>query len=203
MSRDATISFGTSVCTTSIFSFACSPCLGSFVPNGHSLALIRPLMAIFLRPYGRAPSRRCFLWPCGCAPSRRYFLQPCGCAPSRQYRFTIRLTAIIDFFFRLTAILFNPPHGGASRQFFFSRLVAVPQGKSFSPALRRRLTAILFLPPCSGASRGFFFSRLAGAPHGDSFSPALLRRLTAILFLPPHGGTSPGKILLITHQGFL
>jgi hypothetical protein len=69
-------------------------------------------------------------------------------------------------------ILSIPSCGGASWQFFFSRLAAAPYGDSFYPALRRHLTAILFNPPHSGASRRFFFFRLTAAPISNSFYPA-------------------------------
>jgi hypothetical protein len=74
---------------------------------------------------------------------------------------------------RLTAILFLPPRGSTSWQFFFSSLAAAPHGNYFSPTLRQRLTAILFFPPHGGTSWQFFLSRLAAAPHGDSFCSAL------------------------------
>ena len=113
-------------------------------PHGNIPSALQPcpLMAIFLWPYGCNPSRQYFLWPCGRAPSRQYFLWPCGRAPSRQYRFTIHLTAIIDFFShlhsdsRLTGMLFLLPCGGASWQFFLSCLAVAPHGDSFYPALR-------------------------------------------------------------------
>jgi hypothetical protein len=50
---------------------------------------------------------------------------------------------------RLTAILFNPPHSGASWQFFFFHLTAAPNGDSFYPASWRRLMAILLSCPAA------------------------------------------------------
>ena len=107
----------------------------SLAPHGDISLALRPrlpLTVIFLWP--RSPLMAIFLWPCGLACSlSAIFLRPCGLArpsreysfglaaslaPSRQNRFSIHLTASVDFIFLM------PPHFEidflfASRRMYF------------------------------------------------------------------------------------